>query len=136
MNGAIDMTTTKTCTGCGKTKPISQFYLKSRANPDGPRKARCKTCDLAAAREYRKNGPSLKQKMFNQLMHYGFDNPDALSPEVREAVFTDKPIDPALLALHEKRCKANAKREQRRERDRRERERNQPMRWGRGESFA
>ncbi|MEL6704322.1 MAG: hypothetical protein AAFP15_08560 [Bacteroidota bacterium] len=136
MNGATSMTPTKTCTACGQTLPITEFYIKSRSDPDGPRKARCKACDLAAARKYRENGPSLDHKIRKELVEHGTDNPDALSPEVREAVFTDEPIPPELLALHEKRRKAEARREKQRERERIKRERNQPMLWGGQGAFA
>lgn len=131
-----DMPNTKTCSTCGETKPLSEYYPRSALDPLGPRRARCKDCERSYAAKYHRDGPSLDRKIMNELVEHGMENPDALSPEVREAVFTDKPIDPELLALHEKRCKAEARRKKQRERDRIKRERNQPMLGGGQGTFA
>jgi ribosomal protein L32 len=38
------MSNTKTCTGCGKTKPRDEFYLRHRGRGDGDRQSQCKAC--------------------------------------------------------------------------------------------
>lgn len=129
-------TTTKCCTTCSQTKPLSEFYPISRSDPLGPRRSKCKDCNRAYAIAYKRNGPSLARKVQNELLEHGSDNPEALSPEVRAAVFTSKPIDGAALAAYRERQKVAEAKERKRERERAKREALQPMRWGSQEAFA
>lgn len=45
------VTDTKTCTDCGKVKPIEQFGIRSTSRGERPR-AKCKTCESRDAREH------------------------------------------------------------------------------------
>jgi hypothetical protein len=45
----------KTCTKCGETKPLSEFYI-DRAKPDGKRNF-CSTCDKEKSKNYREKFP-------------------------------------------------------------------------------
>lgn len=107
----------RSCTKCGGTKPLDRFYLRSASDPHGPRRARCKDCESAYSAEYHRNGPPLDRRVQRELIEHGFDNPDALSPEVRDEVFTDEPIDPEVLAKYQAMQKASAVKEQRRQRE-------------------
>ena len=50
---------TKTCSKCGKTKPVSEFYPNRRPSHGRPGlKSACKDCENAA-RTARKAGPKL-----------------------------------------------------------------------------
>ena len=129
-------TTTKSCTTCSQTKALSEFYPISRSDPLGPRRGTCADCCRAYAASYKRNGPSLACKIRNELMKHGSNNPDALSPEVRAAVFPSKPIAPALFAAYQARRKAEEAKERKRERERAKREALRPMRWGTQETFA
>lgn len=129
-------TTTQRCTSCSQRKPLTEFYPVSSSDPHGPRRSKCKDCNRAYAISYRINGPSLARKVQNELVEHGANNPDALSPEVRDEVFTTKPVDEALLAAYRKRQKAKEARDRRRERARLKSGKLPPMRWGRWEAFA
>ncbi len=111
-------TKSRRCTTCGDTKSSDQFYLLRRSRPHGPRRSKCKDCSRAAAVAYKRDGPSLARKVQNEIMQHGGKNPEALSPEVRDAVFPNKPIDETALAAYRKRLKDEKTRERRRERER------------------
>lgn len=128
------MTQTKRCLTCGETKPTSEFYLVSSANPDGPFRAKCRDCSRAYAVAYKRNGPSLARKVQNELLKFGLHNPDALSPEVRSAVFTTRPVDPDALAASQSREKAERARAKRRQRERQRS--NRPTLWTGGRMYA
>lgn len=131
-----DMPNTKTCTSCGETKPLSAFYVRSALDPLGPRRARCKDCERSYAAKYHCEGPSIERKIINEMVKHGSTAFDKFSPEVREALGAEKPIDPDALAAHEKRQKTAKARERRRKRERAERDKLHPMRWGSPEVSA
>lgn len=118
-SGSAPVLQEKRCTKCQETKPLDRFYFRRAADPTGPRRSSCKACDNAATAARRRNGPSLDSRIRMELLEHGSDNPEALSPEVRDAVFTERPIDPKVLADYRERQKAEARREKRRQRARR-----------------
>ena len=101
--------TTKSCTKCGETKPMAEFYLRRASDPSGPRRTTCKACESAAAARRRAEGPSLT----SELVRFGMSNPDLLSERNRAIVFTDEPIDPAIIAMVHARRAKEAKRQRR-----------------------
>lgn len=57
-----DQTKTKTCTGCGYSKPLEEFYPRP-SSPDG-HTARCKPCLRAARRaHYAENREAVQAQM-------------------------------------------------------------------------
>ena len=121
---------TKRCTKCGETKPIAEYYLVRAAEPDGPRRADCKACHSADSARRRAEGESVT----SEILRVGMSNPDLLSEKARAAVFTDEPIDPALIAMVRARQAKEARR-QKRAALRRSRE-VRPMRFAPMETYA
>lgn len=121
---------TKRCTRCGESKPLAGYYLRRATDPAGPRRASCKACDAVQGQRRRAEGETLA----SELARVGMSDPDLLSEKARAAVFTDEPIDPALIALVRARHAREAKR-QRRAELRRSKE-VKPMRFARMELHA
>ncbi len=123
-------TTAKPCTKCREVKPLSQFYLIRAGDPSGPRRADCKACHLADCSRRRAEGPSV----ISELVRVGMSDPESLSEKARAAVFTEAPIDPAVIAACLARQAKEARRKQRAElRTSRE---VRPMRFARMEEYA
>lgn len=91
--------TEKRCTCCGETKPHTAFHLKHRNQPDGPRRARCKSCASAERKRRYEQGSTLAYQI---AAHY-VDPTAPLSAEAEAVIYTDAPLNPALVALCEKR---------------------------------
>lgn len=108
--------TEKTCTKCGKTKPLDGFHR--RRSGSEKRRAACKVCAAKAA-EYRKTNPPL----ISQIIRHHMDPTAPLSPEAEASIYPDKPLDPVLVERFRKRQRDEANRLRRL---RREAERN-PM---------
>lgn len=104
-------TATKRCTQCGETKPVTDFHLRRASDPSGPRRASCRVCCSADAQRRRAEGPSI----ISELARVGMSNPDLLSEKARAAIFTDEPIDPAIIAIVRARNAKEAKRKRREE---------------------
>lgn len=96
----------KTCTKCSKAQPLQEFYR--RTSQSKQRRSICRTCTGAAAKHRRKHPPLL-----GQIVRHFVDPSAPLSKEAEEAIYTDVPVDPALVALHEKRCRVVQQRQQR-----------------------
>ncbi len=124
----------KRCTRCGETKPVGEFYLIRAGDPSGPRRSDCKTCHLAECARRRAEGESVT----SEIIRVGMSDPDLLSEKARAAVFTEEPIDPALIAAWRARQAKEAKRQRRAARKlQRELELGlRPMRFARLEQYA
>lgn len=61
---------TKECTVCGKTKPVSDFHLRSKTQP-WPKSA-CKECHRSRARQYWKNKPLSKEEQKEKNLQRSF----------------------------------------------------------------
>lgn len=120
----------KRCTKCGETKPLAEFYLRRASDPTGPRRATCKACEKAEGQRRRAEGPSI----ISELARVGMSNPDLLSEKARAVVFTDEPIDPAIIATVRARQAKEAKRARRAEL--RRSQELKPMRFARMETYA
>ena len=92
-------TATKACTKCGQTKPLAEFYPRHGSDPDGPRRSHCKACMDAATKRRRGRGLSIQ----NQIIRHSADPSFPLSPEAEASLYTDKPLDPELVANYKKR---------------------------------
>ena len=103
-------TATKACTKCGQTKPLAEFYPRHGSDPDGPRRSQCKACMDAATKRRRGRGLSIQ----NQIVRHAADPSFPLSPEAEASIYTDKPLDPELVANWKKRQQAKVKAERRR----------------------
>lgn len=125
---------TKRCTKCGETKPFAQFYLRRAGDPSGPRRATCKACEAVEGQRRRAEGESV----ISEIIRVGTSDPNLLSEKARAAVFTDEPIDPALIAMVRARQAKEAKRQRRaaRKRDRELELGLRPMRFARLEGYA
>ena len=99
----------KRCTKCGEDKPLAGYYLLRAAEPDGPRRADCKACHSADGARRRAEGGSL----IAELIRVGINNYDAMSERARAAVFTEEPLDPALVAQWQAQTAKEAKRKAR-----------------------
>lgn len=102
----------KSCKGCQRVQPLAEFYLRSAEAPEGPRRARCKTCEASAASHRRRNGPSV----ISELIQRGTGDPDALSERALEMAYTDEPMPPALIDEYRRRIKAAEAERKRQER--------------------
>ena len=103
--------TAKRCTKCGETKPLGAYYLRRAGDPSGPRRATCKACDAVEGQRRRAEGESI----FAEISRVGTSCPELLSEKARAAIFTDEPIDPALIAMVRARQAKEAKRARRAE---------------------
>lgn len=101
----------KRCTKCGETKPLVEFHLRQAGDPSGPRRATCKACDAVERQRRRAEGESV----MSELLRVGISNLDLLSEKAREAVSTEEPIDPALIAMARARQAKEAERQRRAE---------------------
>lgn len=117
--------TTKRCTKCGETKPLTGFYLRNAKRPDGPRRSSCKACGIAERRRRAGRGLSI----VNQIARHSADPSFELSPEAEAVVYTDRPLDPALVANFKKRQANRRAAERRREREFERRQGIRPMRF-------
>lgn len=97
------MVTAKTCTKCRETKPLEAFYRRSSGNEK--RRAACKACELQAAKHRRDHPP-----LITQILRHHADPTAPLSPEAEARIYSTEPVAPELLALKEKREKAEARR--------------------------
>lgn len=124
----------KRCTRCGEDKPVGEFYLIRAGHPSGPRRADCKACHRAEGARRRAEGESV----ISEVIRVGTSDPDLLSEKARAVVFTDDPIDPALIAMVRARQAKKAKRQRRAARKlQRELELGlRPMRFARLEDYA
>ena len=91
--------TTRRCTKCGETKPITEFRLNRASEPDGRRRTDCRACEAAA----HKARSRLSRSVYNQIFKHSSDPSYQLSPEADALVYTEKPIDPDILAAYKKR---------------------------------
>lgn len=91
------MTETKTCSACGETKPVSEFYR--RGGGKAGYRYRCKPCDNAA----RVKGQSRASRITYEVVMHHRDPSFPLSPEAEAVVYTSEPLPPGLVALVERR---------------------------------
>lgn len=65
----------KRCRSCGKSKPLSEFYLQSRTDRHGNRirHSNCKTCTKRTKDEWRKKHPRKNERLYRRcnLRRYG-----------------------------------------------------------------
>lgn len=57
----------KTCTKCGETKPIGEFYKQPKCK--GGYSTRCKACASEYARGYRRANDPIKRKEYHRKLH-------------------------------------------------------------------
>jgi hypothetical protein len=93
------MTATKTCTRCKETKPVAEFYRRSR-NSSAYRYC-CKACDLAARRQ----GRSAKSQLIYEIVMHNHDPSFPLSPEAEAVVYTPTPVPEHLREACQKRLR-------------------------------
>lgn len=91
------MTQTKTCSACGETKLVSEFYRKGGGKPGY--RYRCKACDNAA----RVKGQNRASRITYEIVMHNHDPSFPLSPEAEAVVYTTEPLPPTLVALVERR---------------------------------
>lgn len=124
-------TETKTCTKCNQTKPLTEFHLRSKKKPEGPRRSHCKTCQWAGFKERYQRGLSVE----NQIARQAVDPNFKLSPEAEAAQSQPVNIDPKMAELCRKRVKAQQAAERRRQREARRERDLRPMRFAGQETF-